>query len=103
MNNENVPAFPDDWVEDEYTESTKLKSTHREIRHAAKEVGMLVENLPTDYPDRGKVVQLANEILALVPVYDQADEEYDERQFQLLEESRQRNARAFAEWKTRHQ
>jgi hypothetical protein len=95
-------SLPEDWVEDEYTEADKLRFTHREIRHAAKDISLLVQNFPADYPNRDKVVQLAREVLDLMPVYNAADEAYEESQREQYEESRKLHARAFQEWKRRH-
>jgi hypothetical protein len=96
MYNESHPS-PTYRGEEEYGEQDRLRWQQREIRIATKDIFMVAEQLPERFPNRDKVLQLAEQLLILVPVYDQADEDFDSRERQHRAENIQRIAREHAE------
>src|ERR1043166_1586913 len=98
MHNESFPS-PENRDEDEFDEQDQLRWNHFEIRKEAKDLRVIVEQTSEDFPNREKIFRLIDELLELVPVYDQRDEDRDERERKQLAEQIQATAREHAEWK----
>lgn len=73
--------------EDETNEQDRLRWNHSELRREAKDLRIIVSQTPENFPNRERLFQIADEVLSLVPIYDQIDEDSDERSREELAES----------------
>jgi hypothetical protein len=78
MPNENFVRSPES-KEEELTEEEKIHFRAHSIRVSTKDILLDANAAPASLPNREKLTALANEILALVPVYRPALEEADDR------------------------
>jgi hypothetical protein len=58
----------------------RLLWRNNEVRKAAKDLRLNISALPEDFPTRLRVLQMVDEILALVPVLDADDEARDDQE-----------------------
>jgi hypothetical protein len=70
---------PAEAQEEELTTEESIHFRAHSIRISAKDILLDTDAAPESFPNRDRVLQLANEILALVPVYDAAREAADDR------------------------
>ncbi len=103
MSNEHV-GYPRQTSEgnqdhDVQTEQERLLWRNNEVRRAAKDLLLNVEELPPSLPYRAKALEMINDILKIVPVLNSDDEARDERSRQELAE---RLKRAQQQWKNRN-
>jgi len=97
MDREHSP-LPVNREDGEITKEEKLAWNHAEIRREAKDLRTIIQQTPTDFPHRERLIRLADEVLGLVPVYNPADEARDEQKRDRL----QREVEAAAtEWEER--
>jgi hypothetical protein len=78
MSNENLAQFSETQEED-LAEGEKILFRAHSIRVSAKDILLDAAAAPASFPNREKLTALANEILALVPVYRPSLEEADDR------------------------
>jgi|SRR5579883_331037 len=62
---------------DEVTPEERLRAHHALLRRSARDFGASLELTPGDFPHRQRLRQLVDELLALVPVYNEEDERND--------------------------
>ena len=69
-----------------------LRWNHSELRREGKDLRTVVLQTPEDFPHRERLLEIAEEILRRVPIFDQADEDSDERKRQEITAYMRRNA-----------
>jgi hypothetical protein len=69
---------------EETTPAERLRWNHSEIRRGAKDLRIVLGQTAETFPHRERLFQLADEILQLVPIYDQEDEDGYERQTKAI-------------------
>jgi hypothetical protein len=78
MSKENFVTLPES-REPDMTEGENILFRAHSIRVSAKDVLLDATEAPASFPNREKLIALAQEMLALVPVYRPALEEADDR------------------------
>ena len=71
-------ASVENWrgTESEASEEERRRFNHSELRLAAKD--LVIGQTPYDFPHRQRLFEIANEVMNLVPVYNQEDDEHDD-------------------------
>jgi len=85
MSKEKFPSYEQD-EEESFAPGERLEMYHAEVRRRAKNFRTLIERAPAELPNRERLIQIASEILDLVPVANQEDEDADEEERKLLRE-----------------